>query len=119
MGFRPNDAAASLLQRFIGVRTRNLKSRKKGEEQSAQNSGDEGKGDDTTIDMDLIKPRNIARAKDAQEVDSPPGEKKSGAGTRNCENDTFDQQLPDNADAAGPERSANRNLALALVCTCQ
>ena len=89
MGFRSNNAAASLLQRFIHVRTRNLKSRKNREEQSAHDSGCKGEGDNRPVDLDLIEPRNVARTEDAQEINSPPGEKKPGAGADNCENDTF------------------------------
>ena len=91
MRFRSNNAAASLLQRFINIWTGNLKSGKNGEEQSADHRSEKGEGDDTAIDLNFIEPRNIARAEDAQKIDSPPGEKKSGAGADKGENDTFDQ----------------------------
>src|ERR1051326_385458 len=114
MRFGPDDTATPFLQGFVNARARYLDCWQKREQQRANDSREQSKTDDCCINLCLIQSWNVTRAKRAEQIDPPPGEKQSCHSSDQRQNKSFANKLPNNSGTACAESGANRNLAAAL-----
>src|SRR6266436_6437722 len=112
MRLGPDRTAAAFLERLIHIWMRYLQRRNQREDERAKNRGDEGERKDRPVDCDVAHPRNVLWTEHTKQINAPPGDHQSGNRASKSENETFQQQLSDNASAARAQCRSNGNLTL-------
>ena len=101
-----------MLQAFLHVGVGGEQRRRDAEDHACQDTEREGEDENARIEMNVVRPGQSGGCQGEEEIESPAREKHAGGATRQPEQDTFGEQLPNEPGAARAERSANGEFAM-------